>query len=176
LNSQRELPEIGKARITIQAPLISLAAFSDITGWAQSCVTDAIDYREIPRQEDRIGWAFNIATRRAGQKEVRVLSHLTEPSKRETLVGDEVEWPFVLELIFPVNRHKGRHPAQRIPFILGTELQYAMSCREQHITRLIKDDKVLALIPETRVSSGPSGSPMITFESIKAFLKSRRLP
>jgi hypothetical protein len=169
------------ARPTVHAPLIPLSSFSQIRGQSQDAILECVEVDRAVlaregRETEHLAWAFNIATRGAVQREIRILSHLLTQQHREVLRGEDRELGFVLNLIFPPARHRGRNSALGPnQFVLGTEFQYAVSCREQHVARLIEDGE-LQTVCEREVKSGPNASPQISWQSISTYFRSHRWP
>lgn len=163
--------EFALPRTVMRKPLIDVATYAAARGFTNDAVMDLVETDRRFGGSEHIAWAFNIASKRAERrKEVRVLSCLlNEPNRLAKFSFSDV-----LEIIFPRSRHAGRHEAVKPNYVLGTELTYAWSCDNDHVLALI-DEESLRLVSDTKIRRGPNGTPVITWDSIVAFLRSRKI-
>lgn len=163
--------EIILPRTTVHAPLISLAAYAQIRGLSPAEVLGAIEQGREYIGTEHIPWAWDISSAVANRRrEIRILSCLLTEANRQRELTEEQVWT----LIFPPKKHAGLHAAIKPQFVLGTELQRAWSCDNDHVLRLCADAS-LRTLPNTIIRPGPHGSPVVQWESIKAFLRSRKI-
>jgi hypothetical protein len=117
--------------------------------------------RELVEQRILIG--FNIAVDDRGRCELRVLTKSIEFFRSTNgRKYHELEWPKIFRLICPHNK----------PLVRGTEISRTLICDGQHVLNLLMGG-ALVLMPGSKYSRGPGGSPCITRASYEQFLKAR---
>jgi len=105
--------------------------------------------------------AFDIAAGRAARSELRVLTKSIE--HYQTTGGAQpldLDWPGIVRLVLPTDKL----------FVRGIEVRRALNCDRGHVENLILAG-CLAVVKKPK--KGPGGSPIITRESVEAFLKDR---
>lgn len=171
MTATRQKDLFEPARTRVRAPLISLASYASLRLLTSAEVLGMIEQDRTFVGSEHIAWAWDISSAVADRRrEIRILSCLVMESNRDrTFTFDEV-----LSLIFPLSRNKGLHPAIAPNYVLGTAVRAAFQCDNDHILRLCADGS-LRTLPNTIIRRGPNGSPVIQWESIKAFLKARKI-
>jgi hypothetical protein len=140
-----------------------------VSVWAVLSVTDLKGEDEVLEavEDGRLLFAFNIASRNAKARDVRVLSDSVcafVEGRRLANVSEEQDWQRVLRLIFP-------SPA---PTIQAKEIALALNASSSHIIKLI-EERLLRLAKGTPWFCGRGGSPRVEYQSAVDFLKARRI-
>jgi hypothetical protein len=121
--------------------------------------------RDLVEQRVLIGFDIGVQRHAGGRCELRILTKSIEFFR--TTNGrkyHELEWQKIFRLICPHNK----------PLVRGTEIARTLICDGQHVLNLL-DARLFSLVPGSRFSRGPGGSPCITRESYEQFLKGRLL-
>jgi len=118
-------------------------------------------------EDGRLLWAFNLSSKEAKSRLVRVLAasvqNLVEGT-RPPETSEAEEWEEVERLIFPT-------PA---PSIQTKEIALAWGVSGTHVLNLC-DQRLLRLAKGTPRHSGPGGSPLVDYQSAVEFLRGRRV-
>lgn len=173
---QKDLPQI-----TFKQPLVNLWTAVAALGVLEDEVLRMI-------QDGSLRFAWNIACKNSGKQYVRILAHSisdfqagksASPSGlnlRRTLAfhgtsarSDE-EYQRAIKLIFPAISHKPDGTA----CLRLTTIQRRFSVTHTHMARLVREGS-LQMCKGDVFRSGPNGSPAITFASVLAFMKARRM-
>lgn len=118
--------------------------------------------REIER--GRIKWAFNLGMGARNHVQILVRS-LAKYGNRTTIQPATVEG--VADMVLP--------PESAVSnLVKGTELQFALNIRSQHVMRLL-DAGLIAESEESQICRGRGGSPCITRASVVRLLTLRRV-
>lgn len=118
-------------------------------------------------EEGRLLFAFNIASREAKSRLVRVLAASVcdfVSGRQLPNLSEADEWRQVVNLIFPV-------PAPSIP---AKEIALAWNISGTHILSLC-DQKLLRVAKGSPRRTGLGGSPHVEYQSAVEFLKKRRI-
>jgi hypothetical protein len=119
---------------------------------------------------------FNIAANPRGIRELRIL---TASIGHYLAAVRNKPWLFCL----PENQRMQIEPGATLldlllphqrPFVLGTELQFALNCGSNLVMALFRTQQI-KLIEDTKWKAGPAGSPLATRESVEQLLKARLL-
>lgn len=150
---QRSLP----LRVQIRLPMMDIAGVRGALGVSEHEVLELIE------QGSGLSWAWDISTRAAQRREVRVLARCVTDLQRDAVT--ELSFDDVVSIIFGRSR----------PFLWGKEIFRAFNCTSDHVMNLVVEDS-LQRLPDTDWRRGPGGSPCVAWASAVQFLKQRRLP
>src|ERR1051325_3547560 len=159
---QRELP----LRIPLWIPTLTLAGARGSLGVSEDAILRMIE-------EGDISWSWNIATRGATRRELRLLAACLPAADGGP--KPELKLDQVVRLVLGAKR----------PFIWGKHFYRAWNFDSQHLFNLIRDGSLQILSnhaapkeakDEAHVGwrRGPGGSPCITWNSAVEFLKTRK--
>jgi len=154
---QAELPEMCGEQVMVRRPMVDLGAAMAMLDLSEQQLT-----REIER--GRVKWAFNlgVGARHHVQILVRALAHYTD---RTVILPVTVQG--VADMVLPPE-------SAASGTVRGTELQFALNIRSQHVAKLIEAGLVDEA-SESQAGRGRFGSPTITRESVVRLLASRRI-
>jgi len=154
---QAELPEATGEQVMVRRPMVDLGA-----AMAMLDLTEQQLKREIER--GRVKWAFNLGVgqRNHVQILVRALAHYGD---RTIILPATVEGVAAMVLP-PESATSGT--------VRGTELQFALNIRSQHVAKLIEAGLVDEA-SESQAGRGRFGSPIITRASVARLLARRRM-
>ena len=147
--------------ISLKRPLLSV--------WTVLSVTNLKSEDEVlvAIEDGQLLWAFNIASREAKSRLVRVLAASVQnfvEGKQPPEMSEVEEWKQVERMIFPT-------PAPSIP---AKEIALAWNCSTTHVINLC-DQRLLRLAKGSPRHAGPGGSPLVDYRSVVEFLKTRRI-
>jgi hypothetical protein len=155
------MPATTTKPISFKRPLVGL--------WTVLSVTDLKSEDDVLAaiEDGSLLWAFDLKTKRAKARLVRVLAASVcdfvagNPPPKMT---EADEWRQVQNLIFGA-------PASSIP---AKEIALAWNISGTHMLNLC-DEKLLRLAKGSPRHCGPGGSPLVIFQSAVEFLRERRI-
>lgn len=149
-----------RLNLRVHRPMMSIA--TALTHLEDVTEDDVVAWIE----EGKLQWAFNIASRDAKAREVRILSACIHAAQREEAFDESFEQ--VLARIIPP-AVKGK------PWLtLNPQVITAIHCMPTHGIDLLLEGE-FETVRNNKPKRGPNGSPLITRESFVAFLKERRM-
>ena len=158
------------AATAVQRPLFSIERTRALVS-LETVISELVDYDEdevlvLIFEHFALGPAWNVASRNATRRELRVLMKCVRFFKE---VGGNRPQPKIaraelLDLILPGHNK---------PFFTGIELQAILNCKGSHVINLI-EERSLAVMPGTTWQRGRGGSPVVSRASTVAFLKTRQ--
>lgn len=156
---QRELP----LSLPASKPLVHLRTAMDLLDRDEDAILNLI-------LDGQIAYAFDISTRHADRREIRIFrksleSYKSHSSHQSYSVPSVNSVAKTLESVISEILPPGQHFA-------ATSLKRRFTCNSGHVLHLI-DEKLLLAVSDPK--RGPKGSPLITRESAAAFLNSRRI-
>jgi hypothetical protein len=117
-------------------------------------------------EDGQLAYAWNIGLGTA--REIRIYPPCVEHYRR---TGGSRQFnpaePAVLAELLSRNGEK--------PFIKSSVLRLILNCGSTHLINLI-EAKALRVVPNTTWGTGPNGAALVTIDSLKTFLQTRRLP
>ena len=139
------------------------------------CVRDRVGLNEDDALKlARLDWGFDISSGEATRKELRLLpstvhhfDQLGRPRERA------LDWEKVQEELTRGAVKALPARGREVKYIEGTTVQFILNCSSTHLNSFIPHQ--LKLVPGTKYSSGPNGTPKITVESFLEFLRKRRV-
>jgi hypothetical protein len=117
-------------------------------------------------EEGDLLWAFDIRAPKAVKPEPRILTQSVVDflaGNRPPLQDEETEWQRVASLIFPAK-----------PVLVRCELAALLNCGRSHAMDLVRGCH-FRLAPGHTIRPGPGGSPHIIADSVKDWLRKRRM-
>jgi hypothetical protein len=154
---QAELPETCSEQVLVRRPMVDLGAAMAMLDLSEQQLRHEI-------QRGRIKWAFNLGV--GARNHVRILVRsLAKYGNRTLIQPATVEG--VADMVLP--RESAATGAVR-----GTELQFALNIRSQHVTRLL-DAGLIEEASDSQLGSGRFGSASITRASVVQLLARRRI-
>jgi hypothetical protein len=154
---QAELAGPYREQVTFRRPMVDLGA-----AMAMLDLNEQQLRREI--EQGRIRWAFNLGVGARTHVQILVRS-LAKCGDRTIIQPATVEG--VADMVLPAE-------SVATGTVRGTELQFALNIRSQHVTRLL-DAGLIAEAEESQVFSGRAGSPVIMRASVVRLLALRRM-
>jgi len=154
---QAELPETCSEQVMVRRPMVDLGA-----AMAMLDLNEQQLRREIER--GRIKWAFNLGV--GTRNHVRILVRSLARYGYRTLIQPATA-EGVADMVLP-------RESALAGTVRGTELQFALNIRSQHVTRLL-DAGLIAESAESQAGRGRFGSAVITRESVVRLLAVRRI-
>jgi len=154
---QPELNEGEGELVTFRRPMLDLGA-----AMAMLDLSEAQLRKEIER--GRIKWAFNLGV--GARTHVQILVRSLTNYRDRTIIQPATP-EGVATMVLPAESAVAGK-------VRGTDLQFALNIRSQHVTRLL-DAGLIAEAEESVARSGRAGSPVITRESVVRLLATRRM-
>ena len=154
---QAELPETAGEQVMVRRPMVDLGAAMAMLDLSEHQLK-----REIER--GRVKWAFNLGVGQRNHVQILVRS-LAHYGDRTIILPATVEG--VAAMVLPPESATSGS-------VRGTELQFALNIRSQHVAKLIEAGLVDEA-GESQAGRGRFGSPIITRASVVRLLARRRM-
>lgn len=178
-STQRLLP----LRVQLRLPMVDVAAVRAALGVSEDEVLQLIDDGEL-------AWAWDIASRDAKKREVRVLAQ-SVVSYQSSVANGALSFDQVVAIVFRRQQLAAINQPPTRPWLWGREIVHAFNCGSEHVFNLLREGS-LKLLPGHVVPTansqpathnpqnlgwrrGPGGMPCVSYESAVEFLNRRRI-
>lgn len=165
--TRQRQPELRLRDARLAQRMMAISAVRDALEEDENTIDDLI-------RDGWIGWAWDIKTRAATRREVRVLARCVADVKPHLV--HYTGWnPAPEELPgYSLGQVVGMLFGKERPFVTGKEFYRAFNCDSGHMINLVLE-KSLARLPQTDWRRGPGGSPVIGWASLVRFIEERRI-
>ncbi|TAL06140.1 MAG: hypothetical protein EPO07_02310 [Verrucomicrobia bacterium] len=158
-------PDSSLPQITFKRPLVNL--------WTAVAALDRSSYEVLALiEEGRLRFAWNIALRGDGQRDVRILTQSLfefQNNQAAPSISADEDFQRAVKLIFPAVSH-----TRGVATVRAATIYKKFSVSSCHVLSLAEQG-TLRLLAGTVQRPGPDGSPQIEFNSVVEFLARRRM-